>query len=279
MIKIFLTVRNRLAITKKCIHALKEHSKIKHKIYVYNNQTNYKLDEHFGYFYKLFEKGFISQVSFLSDDSTFNAFSKASACNFFGLQHEQDPQKDKYNFMVMLDNDIIVTPGWDEQLHRAWSYIAEHKMRDIKVIGQLPGGIKYRQETVTIDKGENFIGRIGKLGGSGLWSVRPNFFTDVGFLNLRNLVGHNKKHDQLYWRLMDQSTSGKPYIMGINKKLGIHCGKQAGSVCNKLTRGPKKKQEKLEVIKFERAEEMISQVDFKTFYEAVSNNKELLNDW
>ena len=78
---------------------------------------------------------------------------------------------------------------------------------------------------------------------------------------------------------MDKSTNGKPYIMGINKKLGIHCGKQAGSVCNKLTRGGGKKHEKLERIKFEKAEDMISQVDFKTFYEAISNNQQLINDW
>lgn len=279
MIKIFLTVRNRLAITKKCIHALKEHSRIKHSIYVYNNQTNYLLDEHFGYFYKLFEKGYISQVSFLSDESTFNAFSKASACNFFGLQHEQDPNKDKYNFIVMLDNDIIVTPGWDEYLHKAWSFVAQNKMKYIKVIGQLPGGIKNKKETITIDPKDNFIGRTGKLGGSGLWSVKSNFFSDVGFLNLKNLIGHDKKHDQLYWRMLEKSTNGHPYIMGINKKLGIHCGKQAGSVCNKLTRGPKKKDEKLELIKFPKAEEMISKVDFKAFYEAISNNKSLMNDW
>lgn len=279
MIKIFLTVRNRLAITKKCIHALKEHSTIKHKIYVYDNQTNHLLDEHFSYFYKLFEKGFISQVSFLSDDSTFNAFSKASACNFFGLQHEQDPKKDQYNFIVMLDNDIIVTPGWDQQLHRAWSFVAENKLKDVKVIGQLPGGIKYRHDKVIIDEKENFIGKVGKLGGSGLWSARPNFFRDVGYLDLKVLVGHNKKHDQLYWKMLERSTNGKPYIMGINKKLGIHCGKQAGSVCNKLTRGPSKKQEKLELIKFSKAEEMISKVDFKSFYDAISNNKSLINDW
>jgi hypothetical protein len=98
MIKIFLTVRNRLAITKKCIEALKKHSTIRHQLYVYNNQTNHLLEEHFKYFYKLYSRGLVSQVSFTSDDSNFNAFSKASTCNFFGSQHEHDPNKDKYNF-------------------------------------------------------------------------------------------------------------------------------------------------------------------------------------
>ncbi len=47
MYKIMLTVRNRLSVTKKAIHALKYHSKIPHQIYIYDNLTNYKLDEHF----------------------------------------------------------------------------------------------------------------------------------------------------------------------------------------------------------------------------------------
>lgn len=276
MIKIFLTVRNRLAITKKCIYALKEHSTIKHQIYVYNNQTNHLLDQHFTYFHKLFAKKMISQVTFGSDESNFKAFSKASACNFFGHQHEQDPNKDKCNFIVMLDNDIIVTPGWDAILHKAWSFVVKAKMNDIKVIGQLPGGIKNRGEKVVIDGG--VFGKTGKLGGSGLWSVRPNFFRDVGYLNLSQLVGLSKKHDQLYWRLMEQRTKGANYIMGLNQKLGIHCGKTAGSVCNKLTKHSRDK-DKLEQIKFEHAEEKISKIDFKTFYNTISSDKRLMNDW
>lgn len=275
MIKIFLTVRNRLAITKKCIHALKEHSSIAHKIYVYDNQTNYLLEHHFKYFCKLYAKRMISQVTFGTNDSTFNAFSKASSCNFFGLQHEQDPKKDEYNFLVMLDNDIIVTPGWDATLHKAWKHVAKHNMKDIKVIGQLPGGIK--RTTENVDIGE-MKGRVGKLGGSGLWSVRPNFFRDVGFLDLKKLVGHDKKHDQLYWTLMEQATNGRSYIMGLNQKLGIHCGRQAGSVCNRLTRNRADK-DKLEKIKFKEPEEIIGSVDFDTFFKEIYNDKKLLNDW
>lgn len=275
MIKIFLTVRNRLAITKKCIHALKEHSTIAHQIYVYDNQTNYMLDAHFHYFQKLYSKRYIAQITFGTNESNFNAFSKAASCNFFGLQHEQDPKKDSYNFLVMLDNDIIVTPGWDKKLHTAWKHVAQHKMQNVKVIGQLPGGIKRPTERVTI---EGMNCKIGKLGGSGLWSVRPNFFRDVGFLNLSQLVGHDKKHDQLYWGLMDRSTRGQPYIMGLDQKLGIHCGSMAGSICNKLTR-LKGDKNKLDKIKFVDSEEIISSMDFKTFFDKIYNDKKLINDW
>ena len=234
MIKIFLSVRNRLAITKKCIEALRRHSTIPHQIYVYDNDSNHLVEEHFKYFSKMYMRGIIHQVTFTKSITTFNAFSKASACNFFGKQHEEDPKKDKYTFLLMLDNDIIVTPNWDGRLNQAWKYVNKNNMTNIKVIGQRPGGIK------SLDPKKYQIGdmiaRVGSLGGSALWSVRPNFFRDVGFLDLRRLVGHDKKHDQLYWQLLSKASGGRYYIMGLNQKLGIHCGRQSGSVCNVLTR-------------------------------------------
>ena len=276
MIKIFLTVRNRLAITKKCIHAIKEHSRIPHSLYVYDNASNHLIENHFGYFCKMYQLGYVDQICFTTEKSTFNAFSKASTCNFFGHQHEQDPQKEKYEFLVMLDNDIIVTPDWDIKLRAAWKYVRKKGLTNIKVIGQRPGGIKMVTPTkhqITDD----IIGREGKLGGSGLWSVRNNFFTDVGFLDLRRLVNYDKKHDQLYWQLMDKKNHGKPYIMGLNQKLGVHCGRQAGSVCNVLTRN--KGKDKKEKIKFAEAEERLSKVPFDKFYAMIENNKALLGDW
>lgn len=277
MIKIFMTVRNRLAITKKAIQAIKKHSKLDHQLYVYNNQTNYRIDEHFEYFSKLYQKGQITQVMFTTTDSTFNAFSKASSCNFFGLQHEQDPNKMKYEFLVMLDNDIIVTPGWDENIKKGWQYVIKHKMNNIKVIGQLPGGIKNREKKIyEID--EKLFGKIGKLGGSGLWSVRPNFFTDVGLLNLNILVGHDKKHDQQYWGLMQKASKGQRYIMGLGEKLGFHCGRRAGSVCNRLTRN-KSNPQKDKMILFEEQEEKIDSVGFDTFYNSILNDNKLMREW
>jgi cellulose synthase/poly-beta-1,6-N-acetylglucosamine synthase-like glycosyltransferase len=142
MIKIFISVRNRLAMTKKCIEALKKHSKLPHHIYVYDNASTYKLDEHFQYFYQLYKKKDISQITFTTEPTTFNAFSKASTSNFFGRQHEEDPNKDKYLFLVLMDNDIVVTPGWDLKIRAAWEYIARNKMNHIKIVGQRPGGIK-----------------------------------------------------------------------------------------------------------------------------------------
>jgi hypothetical protein len=277
MVKIFLSVRNRLEITRKCIHALKVHSSLPHKIYVYDNQTNHLLEDHFAYFHKLYSKGLISQITFTSTDSTFGAFSKASTCNFFGLQHEQDPKKDSYAFLLMLDNDIIVAPEWDKKLLSAWKYIHKNKLNHIKVIGQVPGGIKYRNEPA-IQISTELSGKTGKLGGSGFWSVRPDFFRDVGFLNLKQLVGHDKKHDQMYWKLLDQSSKGKHYILGLSTNLRYHCGKHAGSVCNVLTR--QKNDKKLDnLIKFEDAEKRLASMKFEEFYNKIKDDRAVIRDW
>jgi hypothetical protein len=276
MIKIFLSVRNRFGITVKCLEAIKRHTTSPYQIYVYDNQTNFLLDEHFRYFHKLYSKGLVTQVTFNTDESTFNAFSKATSCNMFGLQHEQDPKKKEYSFLVMLDNDIIVTPGWDKYLKRGWKYIKAKKLDYIKVIGQLPGGIKSKIEEHPI--ADDLMGRAGVLGGSGLWSVRPNFFTDVGLLPLDQLVGHNKKHDQLYWQLLAKVSFGKPYIMGLNKKLGIHCGMMAGSICNVLTRQGLRTKD-LSKITFEKGDDEIRSMDFDTFFNKIQNNQQLISDW
>lgn len=276
MIKIMITCRNRLSITQKCIQALQQHSTIEHQIYIYDNQTNYLLDEHFRYFNKLYTKKIISQVTFTTDESTFGAFSKAVASNLFGHQHECDPLKDNYDFLVMLDNDIIVTPKWDLYLKVAWDHVKKNKLNDIKVIGQLPGGVKRKKEEIKIT--EDMHGKCGSLGGSGLWSIRTNFFREIGFLNLKDLVGQSKQHDIKYWGLLEKSTNGRPYIMGLNKKLGIHCGSIVGSVCNRLTAN-KNDKNKNELIKFVEPEERISKMNFNEFYETIVNDKTLHDDW
>ena len=67
--------------------------------------------------------------------------------------------------------------------------------------------------------------------------------------------------------------------MGINKKLGIHCGKLSGSVCNTLTRQKIKDSGKLDCIKFEESDEKILGVNFDTFFESINNNSKLIEDW
>jgi len=156
-------------------------------------------------------------------------------------------------------------------LKQAWKYVNKNKLNNIKVIGQRPGGIKHIDKTASHKVGD-IDARIGKLGGSGLWSVRPNFFKDVGFLNLSSLVGHDKKHDQHYWILMERSSGGKPYIMGLQTKLGIHTGPAAGSVCNKLNKN-RGASNKAELIRFEGQEQKIDSMSFEEFMSFIKQRR------
>lgn len=276
MIKIFLTIRNRIAITKKCVEALYTHSELPFQLYIYDNCTDIKIKEHFEYFFNLFKEGLATQITFNTPESTFNAFSKAVACNQFGKLHQDDPEKNKYSFLLFLDNDIIVLPKWDIILKRAWEDVTQKKIKDVKVIGQLPGGIKYANPIP--NKIAGCDAKIGKLGGSGFWSMRPNFFEDVGYLDINGLVGWHKKHDQNYWKLLDKATGGKPYILGLKKKLCVHCGKLAGSVCNTLSKGGTENLTK-SIKKFRHYDNRIESMEFDEFMKLIEGNLDLIKDW
>lgn len=276
MIKIMMTVCNRLAITKKSIEALERHSTIPYQLYVYDNLTNYKIDEHFDFWSSLYKQRKVTQVTFNTIDSTFNAFSKAVASNQFGLLHNQDPNRNNYDFLLMLDNDIIVTPKFDKVLMKVWKEIKEKKLDNIKLLSQSPGGIKYKQ----LIKGglAGYDVTLGKLGGSGAWSCRPNFYQDVGFLDLKSMYGKVKGHDINYWRLCERATKGLPYIAGIKKKLYIHTGDVAGSICNTLSRN-RDNPKVMEMIKFGKKDKEIDNMSFEEFYNMIINDEFLINDW
>lgn len=279
MIKIFLSVRNRLAMTKKCIEALERHTELPYHLYVYNNQTNYRVKEHWNYFRNLYEEGRVSQVTFNTNESTFHAFSKASSFNQWGLQHEMDPKRNEFDFLVCLDSDIILLKKWDLRLKVSWDYVKEKKLKNIKIIGQLPGGIKNRVETIHIIP-DKLKSRLGKLGGSALWSLRPNFFSDVGFIPLSAVMGRHKGHDQSIWKLCSRATNGNPYILGLKAKLGVHCGKMSGSVCNRLTRQAHTPEKiMLDGIKFEKQESKLEALTFDEFYSQIVEDQNLIKDW
>lgn len=270
MYKVFLSVRNRLGITKKCIKSLEKHSKIPYQLFIYDNQTDKEfLEKHTKFYKKLLLTDRVSQVTFNTKSSTFNAFSKAAAWNFFGCQHEQDPNKDKYNFLLLIDNDMILTPDFDNVLNEAWQAVKTNKLKNIRIISQLPGGIRHVNNHNFKIRNQEVLS--GRLGGSGFWCVKTNFFRDIGFLDLNKLINHDKKHDQMYWRLLDLKTNGKPYILGLRHKLAYHCGSLAGSVCNGLTRNGD--------IKFRRSNERIENVTFNDFYKKILKDKTITKGW
>ena len=260
MIKIAMSVRNRLAVTKKSIESLYRHTETEFQLYIYDNRTNYKLKEHFEFFWKMYEEGMIHQITFNTKESVFNAFDKAAALNCFGHNHTQDPNRKKYDFLLFLDNDMLVMPGWDKMIKAGWNYVNRRNMKHVKIISQYPGGIKNANPQIHKINGKKAV--VGRLGGSGFWSVRPDFYQDVGFLNLTNLVGFAKKHDQEYWKLL--SKHNREYIMGITANMVLHTGTLAGSICNVIGYGTNKEKEKK--IRFKKEEEKIESMTFDEYY-------------
>jgi len=137
---------------------------------------------------------------------------------------------------------------------------------NIKIIGQLPGGI-IKKKDITQKIG-GYLARTGTSGGSGFWTVKNNFFSEVGYLNVKDLVGHNKKHDQNYWKKLATINKGQDYILGLNIKLVVHTGAIAGSICNTLTRNNGQYNKNVpELIKFD------------NFLEKIKSNESMARDW
>jgi len=265
-----MTVRNRLAITKKTIEALKRHTETPWQLYVYDNLTNYKIQEHVDFLGKAFINGDIAQLTFNSATSTFDAFSKAVASNQFGYSHLNDPNRKNYDFLMLLDNDMIVMPGWDKVFLEAWRIVRKKGWDHIKYITQFTGGLSPKNSIPL--KIQNYDCYTGKHGGSGFWTVRTNFFEDVGFLNIKETIGLNKQHDQKYWGKLETASKGKNYGLGIRCEKVYHTGGLAGSICNILTR-EKESNDKLNKIKFEEKEDTINRMSFDTFIKHVESTK------
>lgn len=257
-----MCVRNRLAVTKKAIEALYEHTTTNFQLYIYDNLTNHNQQQHFEYFWNLYAKQMVTQVTFNTKASTFNAFSKAVALNQFGRLHEEDPNKYNCEFLLFLDNDMLVMPGWDEIISQAWKEINEKGLDNVRVIGKHPhGGVKYMKHLTYKIAGHD--AGMGQLGGSGFWCVRPNFFSDVGYLDIKPLVGLNKKHDQNYWRKLREKS--EHYILVLkHSKLVVDAGGYAGSICNVIGYGRDKK--KMQQIKYANRDAQIDKMTFREFY-------------
>jgi len=269
LIKIFLTCRNRFHLTRFCIQALYKFTHQPFQLYVYDNLTDYLVRDHWGFFCSLYEKGLITKYVANTRHSTFGCFSKAVAWNEFGHIHMMDPLWDTTDFLLCLDNDILVTDGWDLVVSSIWSSLKESEWyKYIHVVTQWYGS-KLGQKNKTELNG--YTCHLGTHTGSGFWAVKPTFFLDVGFLDITKFIGLNKKHDQFYWQMMLEKNQGLPYICGVEHMLFYNCGWWGTkSLCNTLTVCPDSD------VSFSEEEDKLSQMTFSEFYSAVQEASEKL---
>ena len=269
MIKICITVRNRLAVTKKCIESIHKHTTQPFQIYVYDNLTSHRFKDHIDYYTKQFRHNIISKFIINSDSSTYNCFSKVCAFNEFGFDHEQDPDKDGIDFLVLLDNDMILTPAWNEKAFAVINGLSNHE--NIHIVTQCPGGVSDRKESITVN---GIKCDVGVHGGSGFWILKPTFFREIGYLDCNLVKGLNKKHDQNYWRKIEKVTNGKKYALAIHHIMALHTGPvYSGSVCNILT----KDKMDFKNIRLEEEDKNIENMDFDTFYNEIKDNERCQN--
>lgn len=268
MIKILVTVRNRLAITKKCIESIKLNTTSSFQLFVYDNLSSYRFRQHIDYYVRMFQQGIITKFVINSKQSTFDCFSKVCSFNEFGFDHEQDPNKDDVDFLLLLDNDMILTPGWDKYALKAINHVKEN-MSNIHIITQFPGGVTDRNvdELELID---NMKCQIGTNGGSGFWILRPTFFRDIGFLDCSLVQGLTKKHDQNYWEKISHKVRGKKFSLTIPKIMSLHTGSITGSICNQLTKEPGN----TDNIRFVDKDQEIDNMSFIDFYNQIKDRKD-----
>jgi len=272
MIKVCITVRNRLAITKKCIESLLKFSVYPLSIHIYDNLTNYRFNEHLEYYMNLYTDCLIDKFVINSQQSTFSCFSKAVAFNDFGFNHNQDPDKDKVQFLLLIDNDMLVKPQWDVYVNIIMQRIKDDpQFQNIHIVTQEPGGVTDKKRSIEINGIKCWF---GTHGGSGFWCLRPTFFDDIGFLDLKLVQGINKKHDQNYWKKIGHKIRGNEYSLSIEKPLALHTGPLfSGSVCNELTKNGKDH----DGIKFENLDKSLEEISFMDFYEKIKDEPRCIN--
>lgn len=274
-ILVFMNTRNRIATVQKTIEALFTYTKHPVSLFVWDNCTQVKIEEHFTYFGKLYAEGKLKKYTVNSLESTYNAFGKVSAWNDLCLFLEAHPNKNMYEFVICIDDDIcVIERGYDLIIQEAME-LAEQQVPSIMIIGQSPGGISGRDEIIKLG-GKEVKVRVGTGGGSGLWCFRPDLFSKIGALDIEPFVGISKRQDITVWGQLNAYTDGKPYILGIDLPLALHTSFDNGvdmSICKKARNEPSM------IVDYPDYDAKISNMTFDEYITFIKKDIELLRKW
>lgn len=258
-----LTTRDRPILTQKTIESLHVNSTqfCAINIYVFDNYSDPTI-ERFGIFSNLLQSNKICYYSYDTKISSGNCFPKIPAHRRWRdmmLTNRTIRLRNKIDlniedFYLLIDNDMLVGPGWDEYFISV-SKLIESRFPTIHFIIKWPGGVsrtaqkqadKIQLANVFNSREKIMAGISGAGGSSGFWFMTHNMLSLFEWSPEWIMKTYNrfKQHDTLAWALI-RSKHGvnAKYVAGVippneeENPLVIHLGGKAGSICNALTAG------------------------------------------
>ena len=260
-LKVMMTCRERINLTEKTIQSIRDNSTIFENIsiYCYDNLSDLDNETRFQRFQMMLKNNLIQYYSYDTPSTLGNCFGKAVAYYKWIQQIKFEEQLGRLNktdksktYYLLIDNDMIVGPKWDQYFVSAASQCPESTYFLVK----FPGGIPtIAQESSTKcqvtnlfskDVPEKFnIVHANAGGGSGFWFMTTQMLAKHvwGISEVNQTYKRFKRHDTTMWntirRLRGASTK---YVTGVippdpEQPLVLHLGSVVGSMCNQLTTG------------------------------------------
>ena len=293
-----LPTRDRFIMTQKTIDSLYTFSKHFEKIniYIFDNLSYYN-EERILLFYKMLNEGRIKHYSYDTPTSLTNCFGKSVSFERWlhmminDLNIKQLMKQETDHYYLLIDNDMLVGPNWDEYFLSASRYLEQtDKEKLVYFFIQYPGGVPkiHRDKIFTryilsneFSHEKSFeLNTYGSGGGSGFWFMNKKQLLMMNSLwthkVISNSYGHYKRHDTSTWFAIKQKHGAIKYNAAIkaDQPLVLHLGGVIGSICNVLT----SKKDYNELSKdMKIREETLKELTVEEIFEKFKNNPNTFN--
>ena len=261
-LEVMIPVRERIHITQKCIESIHDNSKIFNNINisVFDNNSILENNSRLSIFQNLLSQGKIKYYSYDTDVSSHNCFGKAVAFKRWIQYMKTDDELRKLkqihppekNYYMLVDNDFIMGPRWDEFFISTVDQIQKYE-KETRFIVQSPGGVvqshRDNGNTITLTNlftRESFDTLSCSGGGSsGLWFMNYDMLSKLEWevQYLAHTYKQNKRHDSTTWiKIKNEIPANSNYVTGIIvpdylSPFALHMSSSefCTSICNKLT--------------------------------------------
>lgn len=257
-LKIMITCRDRIHLTQKTIESIYENTKLFSNIDIYCFDNLSELDiPRMEYFQNLLKNDKIVHYSYDTTKSLSNCFGKAVLYRrWLDMINLENSLKFKFKkieetYYLLIDNDMIVCPKWDEFFLSAIKYSTPTTHFLVKYPGgttklsAYEKGSEIKNEFNNNEKIKIVFGLGG--GGSGFWFMNDNMIKKHmnrwTYLEISETYSKFKRHDSTMWNSIIKSTKSMnpiSYLIRVVPSykefpLVLHLGGKIGSICNSLT--------------------------------------------